>query len=138
VHNKRCLSVAAVVAGAAVGYACPAWADDGLSGTYNYVNETGFTSTWTVTPCGSGCAHVFSSHSAANYDLTLSNGRWVATVNPPDALHCKDGTPAQATVTISVDAATLTGTSTTSSTAGVCGDPPRTYGPDKFTLTKVS
>ncbi|OBI24098.1 hypothetical protein A5713_08180 [Mycobacterium sp. E2497] len=137
-HTKRSLTVAALVAAATVGYASPARADDGLSGTYNYVNETGFTSTWTVTPCGPGCAHVFTSHSAANYDLKLSNGRWVATVNPPDAVHCRDGTTAQATVTISVDAATLTGTSTTTSTAGVCGDPPRTYGPDTFTLTKVS
>jgi hypothetical protein len=137
-HITRGTTVAAVLAGLAVGFAGPAWADDGLSGTYNYVNETGFTSTWTVTPCGSGCAHVFTSHSAANYDLMLRNGRWTATVNPPDAVRCKDGTPAQATVTISVDAATLTGTSTTSSTVGVCGDPPMTYGPDKFTLTKVS
>ncbi|OMC17178.1 hypothetical protein [Mycobacterium sp. SP-6446] len=137
-HIKRRLSVAAGVAAAAVGYACPAWADDGLSGTYNYVNQTGFTSTWTATPCGPGCAHVFTSHSAANYDLKLSNGRSVATVDSPDAVHCRDGTTAPATVTISVAAATLRGTSTTSTTVGVCGDPPRTYGPDTFTLTKVS
>jgi hypothetical protein len=84
-------AVVCLATAATIGLAGPAWADDGLSGTYNYVNETGFTSTWTVTPCGSGCAHVFTSHSAANYDLRLSNGLWTASVDRPDAVGCPNG-----------------------------------------------
>lgn len=52
----RGLTAVAIFAGAAVCFASPVRADD-FSGTYI---RTGFgtQSTWFVTPCGPGCAHV--------------------------------------------------------------------------------
>jgi hypothetical protein len=50
------LAATVVLAGAAVGFASPAKADD-FSGTY-IPNGPGMNSTWVVTPCGPDCARI--------------------------------------------------------------------------------
>lgn len=131
---------AMVLAGTAVGLASPAAADD-FSGTYRYDHNGPSTwSTWTVTPCGPGCADVAATGGAgwAPYGgrARMEGGRWTMVSPWPDAGDC-DGTPLVASRTLSLDAATLAGSGFATWEASDCGPTERS---DRFpfTLTKLS
>jgi hypothetical protein len=129
----RCGIVAAtVLAGAAIGFASAASADD-FSGTYTYAAGNSYTSTWTVTPCGPGCAHIESKLS--HTDAHLTNGQWVLSqhYDPPNGVRCDDGVDVGATKTSTIDASTLRGT-TMAQADSHCHDNTTIA----FTLTKVS
>ena len=102
-------------------------ADQGFTGTYAYFvteeidrgtqADINNIPTWTVTPCGPGCAHVSSSpdptpggSGAYDGDLQLVDGVWHMTVARPDLSICNDGRRLPGTVSYSVDATTLAGT----------------------------
>ena len=114
-------------------------ADPGLTGTYAYfvtaeidrgarmdINDL---PTWTVTPCGPGCAHVSSSDptpgasSPYDGDLQLVDGSWQMTVARPDLSVCNDGRRLPGTVSYSVDATTLAGTADGTVAADCDGKP---------------
>ena len=107
----RGFAVAAVVAGAAVWLASPAQADD-FSGTYVRTGPDG-QSTWNVTPCGPGCAHVADS-TGWSADAHWINGQWTFSVDRPDATKCINGVWAPGTALYSVNPARGAGTVVTS------------------------
>jgi hypothetical protein len=148
---------AALLAGAfAVGFGglslalpAPAWADQDFSGTYAYfvteevdrgaAVEINTLRTWTVTPCGPGCAHVSSAPQAGtggsgayDGDLRLIDGAWRMTVARPDLSVCNDGRSLPGTVSYSVDPVTLTGTAN-GTVAADCDGAPGGF-QDTFTL----
>ncbi len=113
---RRCSTGAAaaslaisLLAGVAIGFASPAWADD-PNGTYivTWSDKTRPTQ-WTFTPCGSGCSHVTGDTGWAT-DAQLINGRWVMGLINHTSV-CEDGSTEADTANGSFDAATLTGTS---------------------------
>ena len=108
-HLTSGFTAAAVLAGAAVGFAGPACADD-LDGAYTIMWSDGKApATWTFTPCGPGCRHVTSSKGWST-DAQLVNGSWI--MGPvQNTVHCWSGTIETATENSSFDAATLSGTS---------------------------
>lgn len=125
-------------------------ADQGLNGTYTYFvtqeidrgapMEIDTIRTWTVTPCGPGCAHVSSSADRApggtgayDGDLQLVDGVWQMTVARPDLSLCNDGKRLPGTVSYSVDPATLSGTAN-ATVAADCDGAPGGF-QDTFTLT---
>ena len=153
---------AAIFAWVAIGIASPAWADGPttptspagpapaapvgeLSGTYTFTVESGNTTTWTITPCGPGCANVAAANSSAGnapYDgqAQLAGERWNMTAARPDALTCNDNSRAPGTTTYSWGGATLAGAAFSQGGPGSCGstDPDGFRGPTtEFTLTKV-
>jgi hypothetical protein len=148
-HNHRLCAALIVLAGAAVGLASPACAD--LSGTYNYASNEGTTATWTITPCGAGCANVASTdrtdgagkhYSPWNGTAELSGGTWNLTIAQPDAITCySDGSIVPGLAIFSWDATTLSGTliDEAPTPGGACGNPPgSTTPPIAFTLTQAS
>ncbi len=116
-----------------------------LSGIYTFTVESGNTTTWTITPCGPGCATVAATNSSAgNAPYTgqaqLAGDRWNMTATRPDALTCDDNSRAQGTTIYSWGAVTFAGTAFSQGDPGVCGstDPRGFRGPtSEFTLTKV-
>jgi hypothetical protein len=118
----------------------PASAQGQLNGTYTVTSTTGGygPSTWTITPCGDGCAHVVSSTGWSG-NFSLANGQWTATLDRKDAYTCPDGSVHPGTQHFSIDAGTLTGTVFTSADRGECGSGTG-YGethPISITLTKT-
>jgi hypothetical protein len=128
----------------------PASADQDLTGTYAYLVteevdrgapvEINTVRTWTVTPCGPGCAHVNSSADRASGgsgaydgDLQLVDGVWQMTVARPDLSVCNDGRRLPGTVSYSMDPATLTGTAN-GEVAEDCDGAPGSF-QDQFMLT---
>ena len=103
----RVLGAVAMFAAVAIGIASPVWAGGPttptsptvtapaapvgeLSGTYTFTVESGNTTTWTITPCGTGCATVAATNSSAgNAPYTgqaqLIGDRWNMTAARPDA-----------------------------------------------------
>jgi len=150
------MGIRAVVA-LAVGLGCfslvlptVASADQDLNGTYTYWVTEEFDRgapvdinalrTWTVTPCGPGCAHVSSSPDRGpgggggyDGDLRLIDGGWQMTVTRPDLSICDDGRRLPGTVSYSVDPTTLTGTAN-GTVAADCDGAPGGFR-DTFTLT---
>ncbi|MDH6198973.1 hypothetical protein M2272_005637 [Mycobacterium frederiksbergense] len=131
---------AMVLVGAAVGLASPAAAEE-LNGTYRYdYNGPSTWSTWTVTPCGSGCVDVAATGGAnwAPYggQARLDSGRWTMVSPWTDAGTC-DGVPVTASRKLSWDATTLRGIGFADWEANDCGPAERS---DRFafTLTKLS
>jgi len=116
-----------------------------LSGIYTFTVDSGNTTTWTITPCGPGCAAVAATNSSAgNRPYTgqaqLAGDSWNMTADRADALTCDDNSRAPGTTTYSWGAATLSGTAFSQGTPGTCGstDPDGLRGPTStFTLTKV-
>ena len=134
------LAVAAVLGGGAVALAAPAWADDFI-GKYVYVSpasahEPRITTTWTVTPCGPGCAHIVSASGLTNADAHLVGGQWVLVRYSDTAFFCADGTRAAGTIRYTFDPKTLQGQNA-ADPAPVCGFPMISSTPNQFTLTKV-
>lgn len=127
------LATAVTFAGTAVGFACPAHADD-FGGTYVQTGP-GTQSTWVVTPCGPGCAHVADS-SGWSADAHLFNGQWTFPIDRPDGTRCNNGSRAPGTLTYSVDAAGDSGTVVTSR-AAPCDLAPGYASPIYFILTKA-
>jgi len=130
----------------------PASADPELAGTYSYfvteeINRGALVDinavrTWTVAPCGPGCAHVSSSADRApdgsggyDGDLQLVDGVWQMTVARPDLSVCNDGRRLPGTVNYSVDPTTLTGTAH-GTVAADCDGAPSGF-EDTFLLTRT-
>jgi hypothetical protein len=88
---------------------------------------------WTITPCGDGCAHI---NSATGWSAraVLANGRWEFTREA--AWGCPDGRGLANFISYSIDAVTLTGTSTGSIPVGCEGFPIHADGVT-VTLTKA-
>jgi hypothetical protein len=116
-----------------------------LSGTYTFTVDSGNTTTWTITPCGPGCASVAATNSSAGNapysgQAQLAGDRWNMTAARSDALMCDDNNRAPGTTVYSWSATTLAGTAFSQAGAGICGssDPNGLRGPaSEFTLTKV-
>src|SRR5215212_3113042 len=153
---------AAVFAAVAIGFPSPAWAGGPttptspsvpapaapvgeLSGTYTFTVDSGNTTTWTITPCGPGCASVAATNSSAGNapysgQAQLAGDRWNMTAARSDALTCNDNSRASGTTIYSWGAATHTGTAFSQGSPGSCGstDPEGLRGPTtEFTLTRV-
>jgi hypothetical protein len=75
------LAAAAVFAGAAIGFASPARADD-FSGTF-VPNGPGLQSTWVVTSCGPDCARI-ADRTGWTVDAHPWDGLWRFVVDLPD------------------------------------------------------
>ncbi|GFM21290.1 MULTISPECIES: hypothetical protein [Mycobacteriaceae] len=104
-------AVSAICFGCTLGLSAPAWSDGPVfNGTFRFVSDDGSTSTWVVTPCGTGCAHVVSDTGYVNVDAQLVDGQWRFTYTHPAAWDCEDGTDAPGTRHVTLDAATLRGT----------------------------
>jgi hypothetical protein len=133
-HIRRGITAVVVLAGAAVGFACPAWADD-PNGAYTVTwSDATPSTTWTFTPCGSGCSHVTGSKGWST-DARLVNGRWI--MGPiHNTGHCSDGGTEADTANTSFDAATLTGTSVITYPVACPEDPPGGV-TIQFSLTKL-
>jgi hypothetical protein len=129
---SRAVIMTAVAAGAAVGLASPASADE-LNGAYTLFSDqsqrtlngqpTPFrnsSAVWNITPCGDGCARV-ASGTGWTADARLNNGRWEFTREA--AWTCPDGRNLANAISYSIDAVTLTGTSTGSIPIGCEGFP---------------
>lgn len=128
----------AVLAGTAIALAAPASADD-FSGVYTYngpPTATTNTTTWTVTPCGPGCAHVVSASGETNTDAHLVGGSWTFQGQYPDAFDCADGSIVPGIKVFTLDPNTLQGQIDTPP-APACGSPSESLPPEPFTLTKI-
>src|SRR5690242_3298976 len=101
------IAATATFACAAVGFAPPAQADD-FSGTYLRTGS-GESSTWTVTPCGPGCAHVADSN-GWSADAHPWAGVWTLTVDLGQGTICNNDGTAPGTITYKVDVARQAGT----------------------------
>lgn len=107
-------AVTATCVGVAVCVAAEARADD-FNGTYVQTGP-GTQSTWFVTSCGPGCAHMADS-SGWSADAHVVNGQWTFSVDRPDATVRRNGSRAPGTALYSVDIPKLVGTVVTSNPA---------------------
>lgn len=134
------LAAAAIFVGTAIA-ASPAQADDthaeNFSGTF-LRTAPGFQSTWVVTSCGPGCAHVADS-SGWTADAHPFAGLWRFEVNLPNATVCNNDGVAPGTVTFKVDPARNQGTFITTENGTVCqwGYAPGNSNPIVFLLTPL-
>jgi hypothetical protein len=130
------MAAAAVLAGAAVGFASPAQADD-FSGTFR-PNGPGLDSTWVVTPCGADCARV-SDSTGWSADAHPFGGFWRFVVDLPDGTKCNNDGVLPGTVTFKVDQSLQGGTSLATNPSSDCqwGLAPGYSQPVLFTLTKL-
>jgi hypothetical protein len=128
------ITTAAVLTGAAVGFADPAWADD-PNGAYTITwNDGKPQAAWTFTPCGPDCSHVTSDDDWST-DAHLVNGRWI--MGPREyTVQCWNGSTEMNTANDSFDAATLMGTSVVTYPVACPQDPPGGM-TIEFSLTKV-
>jgi len=119
---------------------------DPLTGTYSLFSDQSqrklngvltpyknSSSIWTFTPCGDGCAVVVSATGWTG-NASLNNGRWEFTREA--AWSCPDGRNLPNSIAYSIDAITLTGTSTGTIPVGCEGFPVFADGVT-VTLTKV-
>jgi len=119
---------------------------DPLTGTYSLFSDQSqrklngvltpyknSSSIWTITTCGDGCAVVVSATGWTGNAL-LNNGRWEFTREA--AWSCPDGRNLPNSIAYSIDAITLTGTSTGTIPVGCEGFPVFADGVT-VTLTKV-
>jgi len=119
----RTLSVNAVVcAGISIVLAPPGQANY-FEGKYDVASSDHTVSTWSVTPCGSGCVHIVSSTGFINQDVHMQNGKWVWNSRNPRGIKCADGTALPANESYSLDAITLNGTIHGVSVGPACGLP---------------
>ncbi|MBS9534448.1 hypothetical protein KIH27_12715 [Mycobacterium sp. M1] len=131
----------ALAGGAAVAAAALAGAEVAASpdftGTYAYAynggsNGTPFSTTWTVTPCGDGCAHIVTASGLTDTNAHLSGGKWVFQRYDDAGILCDNHKLMGATVEFRVDPRTLQGELQPQGTP--CGGTSRTT---TFTLAKI-
>ena len=143
--SKRTAAMAACTGSLALAFASPAWADEGLDGTYNLTWSDGDASTWVITStCSSAdscVARVSSGQgriggSTVSGDARLSNGQWTLTLDKPDGIECSDGTRAPTHNEYSWAASTLSGT-LVESWGAVCGDAAPGSQTFTFNMTKA-
>ena len=103
----RTFAALVVLSCAAIGFASPAQAED-FSGTYLRTGS-GEQSTWVVTPCGPGCAHVADSD-GWSADAHQVGGLWTLTVDLPKATICNNDGTAPGTLKYAVDVPRQEGT----------------------------
>ena len=115
------VTVVVFLAGAAIGFASPASADD-FSGTYTGAPKADGTDTWTVTPCGPGCADV-TSLIPYTAQAHLANGQWTMTAVESGGAACRGGGVGPTDSIWIWDAATLAGTYDAKTRDGACGLP---------------
>jgi hypothetical protein len=144
----RLLSIAAILAGAALGTAGPSSADQVMEGIYTFNAEGSPSAEWTIYPLCTptvgdlrvplelpvACKLKVVSATPGKYNFELNNlnwggdarltdGVWALTTNKTDGFQCADGSTAPTVDTYKFDDATLTGTHTSLHTA-VCGAAP--------------
>ena len=138
----RVITASVISAGVAAAFATPARADDAPQPpeayTFNWVDGN-LPSTWTVTNCGTYCAHIEDSGNAISAawesDAYMLNGSWTMFVHRTDMIACEGGDTFPADAQYNWDAS-LHGVAN-ASTGGVCGDPAAPV-QGQFTLTRVS
>jgi len=136
--NLNCATVAAVAAGFSLVLACPALADDGFNGVYQYVPELGDPTLVTVssTCATEGCvAHIAGERGNVQGDATFTGGQWVLSVRNPVGDIC-EGNRYPADQVYTWDAVSLQGT--LNSAYGPACDGTSGVATTAFTLTKVS
>jgi hypothetical protein len=114
--------VSGVLGLAGLGLGTGTAAADPLSGTYSLFSDQSqrklngvptpyknSSTLWNITPCGDGCARIVSATGWAA-TASLNNGRWEFTRDA--AWACPDGRNLPNSIGYSIDAVTLTGTST--------------------------
>ena len=130
------LAAAAVFAGAVIGFASPARADD-FSGTF-VPNGPGLQTTWVVTSCGPDCARI-ADRTGWTVDAHPWDGLWRFVVDLPDGTKCNNDGVAPGTVTFKVDASRQEGTMLTTNPYPGCpwALAPGYSNPVIFTLTRI-
>jgi hypothetical protein len=121
-----------------------------LNGTYKVTGETTGISTWTVTPCGGGCADVAVRSESANEtgdtlalpftgQAHLKNDEWSMAIFRTDGYECEDGTYSAVDAIYSWNATSLKGSWDATLHGPGCGEPAGsgTGPPESFTLIKV-
>ncbi|MEO6794780.1 MAG: hypothetical protein ABI253_06635 [Mycobacterium sp.] len=108
-----------------------------FSGQYAYsysggTNGSPFSTTWTVTPCGAGCAHIKTASGLTDTDAHLAGGRWVFQRYDDAGILCDNHKLMGATVEFRVDPRTLAGE--LQPQGSPCGGTSRT---NTFTLAKI-
>lgn len=140
---KTAIFIAATLAlagGAALSGAAAASADaaavSDFTGRYAYAyagGQGGFSTTWSVTPCGDGCVHVKTSSGLTDTDAHLADGRWVFERYDEAGIACDNDKVLPATVRFSVDPGTMKGE--LQPLGKPCGGTSRM---STFTLTKLA
>jgi hypothetical protein len=140
----RTLAAAAILYGAAVGFAGSSAAGDPL-GVYDFNSDGGETSIWTATPCGAGCVNVGVTNISPNWNdqrftgqATEDDGQWYMRVDVRYAVRCDiDQLLYPGQFEYVWDAATLTGTAVAIQTTPNCGRPAMARtAPAGFVLTR--
>ena len=120
-----------------------------FNGTYKVTFEGGATNTWTVTPCGAGCADIFVKPETesggvelgapATRQAHLNGDTWSVAYLYVDGFVCPDGTETDMDAVQSWNATTLKGTFDGKLHGPGCGqsDGSGTGPPESFTLVKV-
>lgn len=83
-----------------------------FSGQYAYVytgGQGGFSTTWSVRPCGDTCVHITTASGLTDTDAHLTGGRWVFERYDEQGIACDNQKIMPATVRFSVDPRTLQG-----------------------------
>ena len=121
-----------------------------FAGRYKVTYEAGATATWTVTPCGAGCANIAIRPETESGGLPLGapsttqahleNGNWSIAELVPKGFVCDDGTETDMDATYSWNATSLEGSFDATLHGPGCGQPDGsgTGPPESFILVKVS
>ena len=137
------LAMSTVFAGATLGSAATAIADDGLHGSYLYKLANGRSAMWNfTTTCSPTCVAQVTLPDGNVHQANLANGQWTMEANVADAAICNaTGAPLAGTVRYTWVARTLTGLTLGTFNRADCGGGPAVQAtslPSTFTLTKVS
>ncbi|MEB3071003.1 hypothetical protein [[Mycobacterium] vasticus] len=137
------MAAAALAVGLAIAAAPAAHADD-FSGTYSFNAPAqgytkGFSTTWTVTPCGDDCRHITTATGGTDTDAHREGPHWVfyryadPGVDCPSNAYIMTRTKMPATLRYTVDPEKMIGQFQPEGTP--CGGTPM---PSRFDLTKLS
>jgi hypothetical protein len=135
------VAASCVLAGAAIGLANPAWADDRLDGDFSFINGP-ITNTWSITTqCNPEvtCGGTISTSTGLIEQITrVAGGPWtIERHDVPNGRICANGSTGPADLMYSFDPATLVGAISFRSAPGVCGDPDWTSGQNPISLVRV-